>query len=59
VVPAGESRNGVYSKFRIASFDDAEIALVVTEVDGPVYAFRIPGGDGRPAPKSPAALKAD
>ena len=59
VVPAGESRNGVYSKFRIASFDDAEIALVVTEVDGPVYAFRIPGGDGRPAPRSPAALKAD
>jgi hypothetical protein len=59
VVPTGESRNGVYSKFRIASFDDAEIALVVTEVDGPVYAFRIPGGTDRPAPRSPAALKAD
>ena len=38
VVPGGESGNGVYSKFRIASFDDAEIALVVTQVDGPVYA---------------------
>jgi len=36
VVPAGESRNGVYSKFRIASFDDVEVGLVVTEVDGPV-----------------------
>jgi hypothetical protein len=59
VVPDGESRNGVYSKFRIASFDDAEIALVVTEVDGPVYAFRIPGADSRPGPKAPAALKAD
>jgi hypothetical protein len=59
VVPEGDSRNGVYSKFRIASFDDAEIALVVTQVDGPVYAFRIPGADGRRGPKSPAALKAN
>jgi hypothetical protein len=56
VTPAGDSKNGVYSKFRIASFVDAEIALVVTRVDGPVYAFRIPGNN-RPGPKSPAALK--
>ena len=59
VVPAGESKNGVYSKFRIASFDDVEVGLVVTEVDGPVYAFRIPSADGRRGPKSPAALKAN
>lgn len=57
VVPEGGSKNGVYSKFRIASFDDAEIALVVLEVDGPVYAFRIPGAERRTAPKSPAELK--
>jgi len=58
LVPAGENRNGVYSKFRIASFEDAEVALVVNEVDGPVYAFRLPSGDYRRGPKSPAALKA-
>ncbi len=59
LAPEGESSNGVYSKFRIASFDDAEIGIVVTQVDGPVYAFRMPGGAGRAGPKSPAALKAD
>ena len=33
---------GPFGRFRIVSFDDSEIALVVTRVDGPVYAFKIP-----------------
>jgi hypothetical protein len=56
LVPTGDIRNGVYSKFRIASFADAEIALVVNEVNGPVYAFRIPMAETRRQPKSPAVL---
>lgn len=32
-----------YSRFRIARFDDAEVAIVVTGINQPVYAFRIPG----------------
>jgi len=54
LTPAGESRNGVFSKFRIAHFDDAEVALVVTRTDGPVYAFRIPDitQDRKPRPPS-------
>ncbi len=36
--------NGVYSRFRIAHYDDAEVAVVVNRIDGPVYAFRIPDG---------------
>jgi hypothetical protein len=59
VSPAGESKTGVYSKFRIVSFTDAEIALVVTEVNGPVYAFRIPDGGSRLGPKSPERLEAN
>jgi hypothetical protein len=56
LVPAGEIRNGVYSKFRIASFADAEIALVVNQANGPVYAFRMPGAESRREPKSPVVL---
>lgn len=33
---------GVYGRFRLARFSNAEIALVVNRVDGPVYAFRVP-----------------
>jgi hypothetical protein len=33
---------GPFGRFRIVTFDDSEIALVVTKVDGPVYAFKIP-----------------
>jgi hypothetical protein len=36
------AENGVYGRFRLARFADAEIALVVNRVDGPVYAFRLP-----------------
>jgi len=57
--PAGESKNGVYSKFRIASFADAEIGLLVTQTNGPVYAFRMPAGEPRRGPKSPARLEAN
>jgi hypothetical protein len=46
----------VYSKFRIVSFADAEIALVVNQVNGPVYAFRMPGAESRREPKSPVVL---
>jgi hypothetical protein len=56
LVPAGDIKNGVYSKFRIASFADAEIAVVVNQVDGPVYAFRMPGAESRREPKSPVVL---
>jgi len=58
VRPASDSRNGVYGRFRIASFADAEIALIVTQVNGPVYAFRIPEGETRREPRSPTDLKA-
>jgi hypothetical protein len=61
VVPEGErsnGTNGVHSKFRLATYSDAEIALVVSEIDQAVYAFRIPspGTDSRPRP--PAELSA-
>ena len=59
VVPTGENKNGVFSRFRIATFDDAEIALVVHEVDGPVYAFKVPAGESRPKPRQPRELIAD
>jgi hypothetical protein len=36
--------NGVYSRFRVASYSDAEVALVVNSVSGSVYAFRVPKG---------------
>jgi hypothetical protein len=41
---AMEVDNGVYSRFRIARFADAEVAVVVNRIDGPVYAFRVPTG---------------
>lgn len=36
--------NGVYSRFRVAHYDDLEVAVVVNRIDGPVYAFRLPDG---------------
>lgn len=43
--------NGVYSRFRIAHYDDLEVAVVVNRIDGPVYAFRLPEGTASaPAP---------
>lgn len=49
--------NGPFSRFRIVSFDDAEIAITVTRVDGPVYAFRIPPSEV-PRPRRPEDLSA-
>ena len=34
--------NGVYSRFRIASYADAEVAVVINNIAGPVWAFRVP-----------------
>lgn len=42
--------NGVYGRFRIARYSDAEIAVVVNNVGGPVYAFKIPSGGAEPKP---------
>ncbi len=45
---------GVYSRFRLVRFRDAEVALVVNRTDGPVYAFRVPGSvqEGATRPES-------
>jgi hypothetical protein len=42
VVPQDQS-NGVYSRFGLVRYDDAEVAVVVNQVNGPVYAFKMPG----------------
>jgi hypothetical protein len=43
VIPADPSP-GVYNRFRVATYDDAEVAVVVNDTAGPVYAFRLPDG---------------
>jgi hypothetical protein len=43
VIPADPSP-GVYNRFRLATYDDAEVAVVVNSTTGPVYAFRLPDG---------------
>ncbi|MCU0962628.1 MAG: hypothetical protein MUF48_21235 [Pirellulaceae bacterium] len=48
---------GPFGRFRIVRFDDSEIALVVTRVDGPVYAFKIPPSPV-PRPRQPQDLAA-
>jgi hypothetical protein len=48
--------NGVYSRFRIARYADAEIAVVANSTTGPVYAFRIPTGI---EPKAPTNVTAE
>jgi hypothetical protein len=60
VVPVDARSNGTqgpFGRFRIVSFDDAEIALIVTRVDGPVYAFKIPPSPV-PRPRRPQDLVA-
>ncbi|MEQ1800508.1 MAG: hypothetical protein ABL989_01180 [Gammaproteobacteria bacterium] len=42
--------NGVYSRFRVATWGNEEVAVVVNRHDGPVYAFRIPSGEQSSAP---------
>lgn len=34
--------NGVFSRFRVMSYGALDVAIVVSSVDGPVYAFRVP-----------------
>jgi hypothetical protein len=48
--------NGVYSRFRVASYSDAEVALIVNNVAGSVYAFRVPKGI---SPNPPTNLTAN
>jgi hypothetical protein len=60
-VPAGRNTagsNGVFSRFQIVTFDDAEIALLVDAINGPVYAFRMPEVDARRVPAPPRSLAA-
>jgi hypothetical protein len=47
--------NGVYNRFRLVRYADAEIGVVVNHVDGPVYAFRLPG-EPPPTPRPPTNL---
>ena len=54
VVPqAMTAANGVFSRFRVVRFSNAEIAVVVNRVDGPVYAFRVPD-NAAARPSAPA-----
>jgi hypothetical protein len=58
VVPAEmhHSNNGVYGRFRIARYSDAEVALIANRINGPVYAFRVPEGGRAPVPREPEEL---
>jgi hypothetical protein len=42
----GTNGRGPYSRFRIAQYTDAEVAIIVHKIDniGQTYAFRVPGG---------------
>jgi hypothetical protein len=44
VTPQNSSA-GIYNRFRIAAYNDMEIAVVVNSTSGPVYAFRMPAGN--------------
>lgn len=48
--------NGVFKRFRIAAYADAEVAVVINRMDGAVYAFRVPEGGDITQPKSPTSL---
>lgn len=43
VMPQDQS-TGVFNRFKIVSYDDMELAVVVNSVTGPVYAYRLPHG---------------
>lgn len=49
---------GVYNRFQLARYSDMEIAVVVNSVDGPVYAFRMPGGAPLVQPNPPSSVTA-
>lgn len=48
--------NGVYGRFRIVRYADAEVAVVANSTSGSVYAFRIPTGV---EPKAPTNVTAE
>jgi hypothetical protein len=50
--------NGIYSRFRIARYQNAEVGVVVNDVGGAVYAFRIPTTPTI-APKPPTDVTAN
>jgi hypothetical protein len=62
VVPqANSSEYGVgdYSRFRVMRYADAEIAMVVTRINGPVYVFRMPGSQNLVVPNAPTDVSAN
>jgi hypothetical protein len=50
---------GDYSRFRLMRYNDAEIAVVATRVDGPVFVFRIPGAQAFVQPNPPTDVRAN
>lgn len=51
---------GIYNRFRLMRYSDAEIAVVVNSVDGKVYAFRMPGtGAVVKTPNPPSTVTAE
>lgn len=44
---------GVFNRFRLVRYDDMELAVVVNSVNGPVYAYRLPGGSTIVRPRPP------
>ena len=54
-----DQNNGVYNRFRLARYDDMEVAVVVNQVNGPVYAYRIPGGSPVVRPNPPTDVSAN
>lgn len=61
-VPAANTSQyglGDYSRFRVMRYSNAEIAVVATRIDGPVYAFRVPGDQDLITPKPPTDVRAE
>lgn len=54
-----DQSTGVFNRFRLVRYDDMEIAVVVNQVSGPVYAYRIPGGDPVVRPNPPTDVTTD
>ncbi len=50
---------GDYSRFRVMRYSDAEIAMVVTGINSPVYVFRMPGSQNLVTPNPPTDVSAN
>lgn len=50
---------GIFNRFRLVRYDDMEIAVVVNQVNGPVYAYRVPGGGPVVRPNPPSDVTAN